>query len=202
MPLWGTMSGRLLTRASYDSLSRDGRSGLAVAMATKADATLANLPAESQRIARRIFLRLVQFGEGRPDTRRQLSMDDLRAATDPSGVFDETLQILITNRLLTPSADDSRGLRVDMRTEMLIVGWPASQEWVRVRRDAEKTRRRLAVKAEEWVRLGRSGHGLLDFVELAEAEGWVGGPEASDLGIDADVLALVSASRDAIKRRG
>ncbi len=44
MLLWRTMSGRLLTRASYDSLGRDGRSGLAVAMATKADATLASLP--------------------------------------------------------------------------------------------------------------------------------------------------------------
>ncbi len=85
--LWGTMSSRLLTRALYDSLSRDGRSGLAVAIATKADATLANLPPEEQRIARRIFLRLVQFGEGRPDTRRQLGVDDLRAATDAAGVL-------------------------------------------------------------------------------------------------------------------
>ena len=70
--LWGSMSGRLLTRASYDTLGHDGRSGLAVAMATKADSTLAALPPEQQRIARRIFLRLVQFGEGRPHTRRQL----------------------------------------------------------------------------------------------------------------------------------
>ena len=106
--LWGTMSGRLLTRGSYDSLGRDGRSGLAVAMATKADATLANLPPEEQRIARRIFLRLVQFGEGRPDTRRQLGVDDLRATADAPGVFDDVLQLLITNRLLTPSADESR----------------------------------------------------------------------------------------------
>ncbi len=89
--LWGTMSGRLLTRGSYVSLGRDGRSGLAVAMATKADATLANLPLEEQRIARRIFLRLVQFGEGRPDTRRQVAVDDLRAEADSEETFNDVL---------------------------------------------------------------------------------------------------------------
>ena len=81
----------MLTRASYDTLGHDGRSGLAVAMATKADATLAALPPDQQRIARRIFLRLVQFGEGRPDTRRQLGVDDLRAESDDPGVFDALL---------------------------------------------------------------------------------------------------------------
>ena len=196
--LWGTMSGRLLTRAAYDSLSRDGRSGLAVAMATKADATLAGLLPENQRIARRIFLRLVQFGEGRPDTRRQLGMDDLRAATDAPGVCDEVLQLLIANRLLTPSADESRGLRVDIAHEMLIVGWPASQEWVRARRDAEKTRRRLAAKAEEWVRLGRGENGLLSRAELAEADGWIASADAAELGVDPDVQSLAKASRQAI----
>jgi WD40 repeat protein len=199
--LWGKMSGRLLTRASYDTLGRDGRSGLAVAMAMKADATLADLPADQQRIARRIFLRLVQFGEGRPDTRRQLAVDELRAADDNFSVFDEVLKRLVDNRLLSPSIDEARGLRLDIAHEMLIVGWPASREWVEVRRNAEKTRRRLAVKAEEWVRLGRGDAGLLDVAELAEAEHWLATPDASDLGIDADVRDLAIASHDAIESR-
>ena len=86
------------------------------------------------------------------------------------GVFDDLLQHLIANRLLTPSTDEARGLRVDIAHEMLIVGWPASREWVEARRDAEKTRRRLVAKAEEWVRLGRGESGLLDPAELAEAD--------------------------------
>jgi WD40 repeat protein len=206
--LWGTMSGRLLTRASYDALGHDGRSGLAVAMATKADATLADLPDDRQRVARRIFLRLVQFGEGRPDTRRQLGVDDLRAESDDPGAFDDLLQHLIANRLLTPSTDEVRGQRVDIAHEMLIIGWPASRDWVESRRQAEKTRRRLVAKAEEWVRLGRGEGGLLDQVEVAEAEAWLDGPDASDLGIDSDLNDLSEASRRAIrvqkrrKRRG
>jgi hypothetical protein len=202
--LWGTMSGRLLTRASYDALGHDGRSGLAVAMATKADATLAALPPDRQRVARRIFLRLVQFGEGRPDTRRQLGVDDLRAESDDPGAFDDLLQHLIANRLLTPSTDEVRGLRVDIAHEMLIIGWPAFRDWVESRRDAEKTRRRLLAKAEEWVRLGRAESGLLDPVQLAEADAWLSGPDAAELGVDSDVQALAVASRraiDSLKRR-
>ena len=168
-------------------------------MATKADATLADLPPDRQRIARRIFLRLVQFGEGRPDTRRQLGVDDLRAESDDPGVFDDLLQHLIANRLLTPSTDEARGLRMDIAHEMLIIGWPASREWVESRREAEKTRRRLVAKAEEWVRLGRAESGLLDPAELAEADTWLSGSDAAEIGVDSDVQAVSVASRRAIE---
>jgi hypothetical protein len=197
--VWGTMSGRLLTRASYDTLGHDGRSGLAVAMATKADATLAALPPDQQRMARRIFLRLVQFGEGRPDTRRQLGIDDLRAGSDDPAAFYDLLQHLIANRLLTPTIDEVRGLRVDIAHEMLIVGWPAATKWVETRREAEKSRRRLVAKVEEWVRLGRGESGLLDPAVLAEADAWLSGPDAAELGVDSDVQALAAASRRAIE---
>jgi hypothetical protein len=197
--LWGSMSGHLLTRAAYDALGHDGRSGLAVAMATKGDATLADLPADRQRVARRIFLRLVQFGEGRPDTRRQLGVDDLRAESDDPVAFDDLLQHLIANRLLTSSTDEVRGLRVDIAHEMLIIGWPASRDWVESRREAEKTRRRLVDKAQEWVRLGRAQSGLLDPAEHAEANAWLSGPDATELGVDSDVQALAKASRRAIE---
>ena len=88
---------------------------------------------------------------------------------------------------------------MDISHEMLIVGWPSSREWVESRRNAEKTRRRLVAKAEEWARLGRRESGLLDPAELAEADTWLKGPDAVDLGIDADVNALAEASRRAIE---
>jgi energy-coupling factor transporter ATP-binding protein EcfA2 len=70
--LWGEMQRRLLPLSAYERLGGEGRSGLAVAIATKADATLAEIAPAHQAIARRIFLRLVQFGEGRPDMRRSV----------------------------------------------------------------------------------------------------------------------------------
>jgi tetratricopeptide (TPR) repeat protein len=196
--LWGTMSGRLITRTSYERLGHDGRSGLAVAMATKADATLAGLPQDEQKIARRVFLRLVQFGEGRPDTRRRLAEADLRAAGDDPAVFRHVMATLVDNRLLTPSPEDARGRRYDIAHEMLIVGWPASAEWVQARREAEKTRRRLVAKAEEWARLGRGAGGLLDTAELFEADHWLSAPDAAELGVDAGVRDLAAASRAAL----
>ena len=117
--LWAKRELRLLTRAAYQAMGRDGRSGLAVAMATKADATLAAMPIEEQRLARRVFLRLVEFGQGRPDTRRQLAEDELRAAVDPPGMFNRVLAKLIDNRLLTPASEDQGPRRVDIAHEML-----------------------------------------------------------------------------------
>jgi WD40 repeat protein/energy-coupling factor transporter ATP-binding protein EcfA2 len=198
--LWGLRDQRLLTREAYQALGREGRSGLAVAMATKADATLAELPPEQQRIARRVFLRLVQFGAGRPDTRRQLAVEELHSTADAPGQFEAVLGHLIRNRLLTPSADEAQGRRVDIAHEMLIAGWPSSQEWVRARREAEQTRRRLEQKAREWVRLGRGDGGLLDSTELPEAQRWLSGPDAQELGIDADLEGLVRASRAALEQ--
>ena len=86
--LWERMERRLLALSTYEHLGSDGRSGLAVAIATKADAALAALSSEQQGIARRIFLRLVQFGEGRPDTRRQQSMAALHSVGDDPLLFE------------------------------------------------------------------------------------------------------------------
>lgn len=193
--LWSGRERRLLTRAAYDALGREGRSGLAVAMSSKADATLAVMAPEERRVARRIFLRLVQFGEGRPDTRRQMAVDELRAAGDLPGMFDRVLEELIENRLLTLTSEGSTGRRVDIAHEMLIVGWPASREWVQSRRAAELGRRRLEAKADEWVRLGRGRGGLLDVVEMTEAETWLKGTDAADVGYKPSLAELVDASR-------
>ncbi len=196
--LWGAMAQRLLTLDSYAQLGRDGRNGLAVAMATKADATLAELAPAEQIIARRIFLRLVQFGEGRSDTRRQQPVSELRSTGDDPAAFARTLEHLTDNRLLTRSADDRRGAVVDIAHEMLIVGWPMSQQWVQARREAEQTRRRLESKAAEWRRLGGGAGGLLDAAELPEAERWLVSPEAGDLGYEPGLPALIAASRAAL----
>ncbi len=200
--LWDAQVRRSLPLSAYLQLGdKDGRSGLAVAMATKADATLSQLPEPQRVIARRIFLRLVQFGEGRSDTRRQQALLDLRAVSDDQALFAETLRTLTDNRLLTLSGDNDADRKVDIAHEMLIVGWPVAQEWVRLRREAELTRRRLEVKAGEWARLGRSTGGLLDADELPEAERWLNGADAVDLGVSAELAALVQKSREEIERR-
>jgi hypothetical protein len=69
--LWRKLQRRYIPLSAYEELGTDHRSCLAVAVANKADATLSELTEEEQAIARRILLRLIQFGQGRPDSRRQ-----------------------------------------------------------------------------------------------------------------------------------
>ena len=196
--LWERLARRFLPLSAYEALGDAARTGLQVAMARRADAALAELTPQQQAIARRIFLRLVQFGEGRADTRRQQPVTALRVAGDEPHLFDQTLHHLTDSRLLTLSGEErADGRRVDIAHEALIAGWPALQGWSGERREAELTRRRLEGKAAEWMRLGQGEGGLLDEVELLEAERWLKSGDAAELGTSEALPALVEASRAA-----
>jgi len=200
--LWEKMQRRLLPLSAYESLGGKGGTGLAVAVVTKADTTLADLSPAQKAIARRIFLRLVQFGEGRADTRRQQTIADL-ASVGEAPLFDQVLRHLADNRLLTLSGEEKGlGRKVDIAHEALITGWPQLHDWITQRRDAEKTRRRLDEKVQDWkeyTQQGKGEGGLLDAVELKEADQWLKSPDAVDLG-PGDLPALVQASSKAIER--
>jgi formylglycine-generating enzyme required for sulfatase activity len=200
--LWGTMKNRVLTLSAYEALGATGQSGLAVALAAKADAMLAALSAESQRIARRIFLRLVQFGEGRPDTRRQQPIGALRAAGDDPTQFAATLQTLVDSRLLTLNGSDTADAttQVDIAHEVLIDGWPQLARWIADYKPAESTRRRLLGRAQQWIPLRHPGT-LLDKTELAEFRTDVAIVKAAHLGPDPDVVELLLASTTALHNR-
>ena len=189
----------VLPRSAYDAQGSH-RTGLQVAIARRADATLAELPPEQQMIARRIFLRLIQFGEGRADTRRQQAISALCASGDDPLLFEKTVRHLASNRLLTLTAEERGDRKGDIAHEALISGWPILQDWLKERREAEQIRRRLEDKAAEWVRLGRSASGLLDEVELVEAERWLASSDAADLGFGAALPELVIRSRAAIEQ--
>ena len=198
--LWDDIEQRTLPYCAYERLSRGAQNGLAVAIAMKADATLAGLNPNQKAIARRIFLRLIQFGEGRADTRRQQPVDALRAASDEPGEFERTLDHLTDHRLLTRSGgDDDTPPAVDISHEALIDGWSRLQDWADERREAEQVRRRLESKAAEWVRLGKGTGGLLDEAELPEAERWLASDDAANLGFDATLPELIEASQQAIE---
>ncbi len=191
----------VLTRKSYGIPGSGHRTGLQVAIARRADAALASLETDPEKIPRRIFLRLIQFGEGRADTRRQQPVEALRTPNDDPTLFNQILDHLAQCRLLTlTSGEKNQTIRVDIAHEALISGWFILQQWITERRDAEQTRRRLTASAEEWVRLGKTTGGLLDDIKLAEAERWLSSADAIDLGYDNSLSELVAASRDAIEQ--
>jgi WD40 repeat protein len=197
--LWGSMERRTIRLSAYEHPGESGVPGLAVAIARQADQVWAGLAPEQQHIAKRIFIRLVQFGFGRPDTRRQQPVIALQVAGDDPQVLESTLGALVNSRLLVldiqagPNGDKT----VDLAHEDLIQGWPKLQQWVNDLREAERTRRRLETRANEWERLGRSEGGLLDLAERYEAEKWLDSSTAKELGYSSLLLDLVQASKAA-----
>lgn len=205
--LWERLERRLLPLRAYDLLALSRRaydlagppaSGLQVALSRRADAVLAGLPAVQQAIARRVLVRLVQFGEGRADTRRQQTVDNLFAAGDNPADLDHVLEHLARGRLLTLSGEEPGERRVDLAHEALIEGWPTLRCWLHERREIEQARRRLEDKAAEWVRLGQAQSGLLDQVELGEAQRWLERAQIVDVGYSELLTSFVRHSAQAL----
>ncbi|HWO25675.1 MAG TPA: CHAT domain-containing protein [Kofleriaceae bacterium] len=194
--LWDRRQGERLTLADYQALGDRDRSGLAVALSRRADAVLRDLSRPQEAMARRILLRLISFGEGCSDTRRQQPRAKLRAADDAVDGFDFVLQRLIDARLLTADEDDDGGeARVDLAHEVMITAWPTLAGWIQIHRAEEQRRRQLEAAAQQWLERGRGARGLLDPIELADAEAWQRTESARELGQSADVTALIAASR-------
>lgn len=207
--LWEKVERRYLPLRAYEALvlsyhnavsnTNNKLTGIQVAIAQRADAAIADLSDEQQIIARRVFLRLIQFGEGRADTRRQESVEALKARGDNDQIFEKTLRYLADRRLLTLSGKEDKTRKVDIAHEILISSWPQLQDWIIQRREAEQTRRRLIAKVEEWVRLGKGEGGLLDEFELAESQRWLDSSDAIELGSDDQLVVLVELSKTAIE---
>lgn len=153
--LWEGMKRRLLSLDMYARLGDQERSGLAVAVARKADAAFAALTPDQQDIARRVLVNLVQLGDGGPDTRRQLSLQSLRQLPGDPRQFDFVLEHLTQNRLLIQSSDQNLGPQVDLSHEALITSWPRLKEWLQRNRAALLLQRRLSAATDEWLERGR-----------------------------------------------
>jgi hypothetical protein len=175
--LWERRTRRLLTVSSYEALGGEGRSGLAAALATRADAAVSSLPRAQRPIARRIFVRLVRLGEGRQDTRRAQPVSALRVPGEDPARFDATLQHLTERRLVTLSAEiDDEEPVANLGHEAMIKHWPALGHWIEESRASELTRRRIERDSDDWQRGGRDRgdlyrrRKLADALELAHAD--------------------------------
>jgi formylglycine-generating enzyme required for sulfatase activity len=200
--LWHKRRHRYLSLSAYEGMAETAsnedqrfRSGLEVAMAKRADYALDTFRG-SRSLARRVFIRLVQFGEHL--ARRQQTVLDLRAAREKPEDLEELLEHFTQRdtRLLTlTSADDNEQRRtVDIAHEALLTGWPTLKEWIKNHEGTEAIRRRLEAKAAERRRLNRRG-GLLDAGGLRDAEQWLASTDGRELGCSDDLNELMAASR-------
>jgi len=135
--------------------------GVGGALARKAQAMYEQLSKSEQAIARRVFVGLVQLGEGTRDTRRRTPIESLIA----SGERSETVQQVIRQfsasgaRLIALSSTDGREI-AEVTHEALFEHWQQLNDWLDRSRDDIRFQRRLEAVAQHWDEQGRP-EGLL-----------------------------------------
>ena len=205
--LWPKLQESYLAVESYEALAtQEHKTGLQTVIARRAEDAFrkvcAQFPDSGEKITQRIFIRLVQFGEGRKDTRRQQFANDLIAGGDQPSDFNGILHRLINDRLLTSSGGQGDAdRRIDISHEIILESWPRLDTWLAARKESEIIRRRLSEKAKEWVALGKSKEALLNKEDIKRAQDWLTAEMKLDLGTDPELLNFIQKSQQNKKKK-
>jgi WD40 repeat protein/class 3 adenylate cyclase/energy-coupling factor transporter ATP-binding protein EcfA2 len=185
---WKRRSGRMLTLIGY--LQSGGVQG---AIAQTAETVYRDgLTAEQQALARNVFLRLTELGEGTEDTRRRVSIAELVPRPEREADVREVLQTLADARLVTIAERT-----VQVAHEALIRHWPTLREWLDEDREGRLLHRRLTESAQEWEALGRDSGALFRGARLATTGDWATAHDQELNQLERDFL---TASRQASER--
>ncbi len=160
---WKRRRGRTLTLAGYA-----GAGGVHGAIAKTAESVFAQLSVEQQPIARNIFLRLTELGEGTQDTRRRASLAELIPQAETKPEVETVLKVLADARLVTTEQES-----VEVAHEALIREWPLLRRWLDENRESLRLHRRLGEAAGEWAANKRDPSYLYGGNRLAQATEWV-----------------------------
>jgi hypothetical protein len=178
---------RTLTSQSYTDIGR-----LQGALGRHADDVVRDIRVEAlQRLVPKIFLDLVQLGEGAQDTRRRVPKQRLLRLGNPDQV-ERLLDQLAAGRLILVGKDF-----VEVSHEALIRAWPKLRGWLDENREDLRLERSLVDAADEWERKNKDPGYLLQGARLAQAEDWL----AKHSEYSAATGQFVAASRKARKER-
>ena len=147
--------------------------GVQGAIAKTAESTYQRLPEEQQKIARNIFLRLTELGEGTQDTRRRANLTELLPKSDAHSSTAQVLKALADARLLTTSDDGA-----EVAHEALIREWPTLQSWLDEDREGLRLHRQLTEASQAWQTNDRDNSYLYRGGRLAQTNDWVQTTEA------------------------
>jgi WD40 repeat protein len=168
---WKRRRGTAMTLRSY---AESG--GVKGAIARTADRVYEGELSDEQRpIARNIFVRLTELGEGTQDTRRRARLAELLPADlAEAAAVRRLIGALADARLITVGEDD-----VEVAHEALIREWPTLRDWLTADREGLRIHRRLTEAASEW-ELAAFDDGLLyRGARLAQVRDWAAANPAS-----------------------
>jgi WD40 repeat protein/transcriptional regulator with XRE-family HTH domain len=160
---WTRRRGRMLTVSGY--LASGGVQG---AIAETAETVFNDELDSSQRaIARNIFLRLTELGEGAQAARRRAALSELILRPEDAPLVESVLVRLADARLITTSEATA-----EIAHEALIREWPTLHQWLIEDRESLLLHRQLATAAQTWDSGGRSSDELYRGARLARCVEW------------------------------
>ena len=159
---WERRDGRTLTVEAYRATG-----GVASAIARTADGVLASLPADRRQVARKIFLRLTELGDGVAGSRRRATIEELV----PEGVLPEAVETLLERLAEARLVTLGEGT-VEVAHEVLIREWPILRGWLEEDREGLRLHRQLGAAARLWETGGRDRSDLYRGARLAAAADW------------------------------
>ena len=162
---WKRRQGHTLTLDGYTEAG-----GVHGAIAKTTEAVYGRLDEQQQAIARNIFLRLTELGEGTQDTRRRAALNELFPRPEDATAVEIVLYTLANARLITTERET-----VQVAHEALIREWPRLRGWLEESRGDMRMQRLLAAAAAEWNAAGREPSYLLRGARLVQFDDWAGG---------------------------
>ncbi len=193
--LWERRVDGLLTFQAYRSIG-----GVTGAIGQWASDTFHTLTEHERIWARRIFTRLVHYGEGdAPDTRRRLPLSVWLKAPEKQEAVHRAVTKLANARLLVTERDPhTEQASVEIIHDALLHEWRELSLWIREQREFLLWRQRLSERLREWEEKRRDKSVLLRGALLSEAQRWQG-RQAGDLFPDEETF--IEASRRAAVNR-
>jgi WD40 repeat protein len=160
LAMWRQRDGDRLTLAGYHATG-----GIRGAIAKTADETYQRFDPESQRILRRLLVRLVRVDPDNQHTRRRAALADLITGVDDHdpAVTRHVLDQLTTARLVTIDGD-----AVEITHEALIRAWPRLGGWIDADRASLLIRQQLGADTVAWEQHGRDPAFLYTDTRLAD----------------------------------
>lgn len=167
--LFDRRSGRVMTLAAYHKLG-----GALGALARRADEIYGELDPKSQEIARQLFLRLVNIGEGGTDnTRRRAMHTELNSIGNDPVAMEKVIEYFGKSRLLTFDHDpQTREPTIEVAHEALIREWQQLREWLEDGREDLLMQRRLEAASVEWLKSHKDPSFLASGARLTQFEEW------------------------------
>jgi WD40 repeat protein/DNA-binding SARP family transcriptional activator len=167
--LWERREGSNLSVRAYDASG-----GIGGAIARRAEQIVRDLDADGRELARQLFLRLIELGEGTPDTSRRVRTSELQSLRADRGDMAEVIERFARHRLLVFDRDpQSREPTLGLAHEALLAAWPRVQQWVDEARDDVRQQRRVAASAGQWIESGQDRSYLLSGSRLDQATHWI-----------------------------